>query len=140
MSFLDDFENRVNTSADLRQLQSDIVAEDRYQADLCYQIGRKYLELHQEEPEEEYAEFVRLFKESAERRDAMIQRIRDIKGLVVCPECGAEMPKTIGFCTNCGAKMPYIEPPAPVGRFCVNCGNKLAENAKFCPKCGTPCK
>ena len=139
MSFLDDFENRVNTSADIRQLQSDLMAEERYKADICYQIGLKYLELHKEDPEEEYAELFRLYQEAEERNEERRRLIRTIKGLVVCPNCGAEMPNTIGFCTNCGKPMPRPEPPKTTGRFCRFCGTQLTEEAKFCPKCGQPC-
>lgn len=48
---------------------------------------------------------------------------------IVCPKCGAKLPKEAKFCFVCGEK---IEKPA----VCPTCGAPLPEGAKFCLNCG----
>lgn len=47
--------------------------------------------------------------------------------------CSCGKVNTGNFCTDCGSK----KPEQAKKRFCTNCGAELAENAKFCPECGT---
>jgi len=75
--------------------------------------------------------------------------------MVICPDCGKEVPKE-KFCKNCGAyladieeievneiqSIETVEESASAAsqelhfKFCYNCGSKLAGNFKFCPECG----
>ena len=85
--------------------------------------------------------------------------------MVICPDCGKEVPKT-KFCRNCGAYIENIDEPIQVEdtstvpidvieeapeeeifvqnppevkgkiRFCANCGYELGGDFNFCPNCG----
>lgn len=75
--------------------------------------------------------------------------------MVICPDCGREVPKD-KFCKNCGAYIADIEEinqiPQETGeikrgydvpasshsdiKFCHNCGYGLIRDFKFCPNCG----
>lgn len=70
--------------------------------------------------------------------------------MVICPDCGKEVPKE-KFCKNCGAYLGNIkEIPETVEvlpaekevihnqnvKYCTNCGYKLSGDFKFCPNCG----
>lgn len=81
--------------------------------------------------------------------------------MVICPDCGKEVPKE-KFCKNCGAYLANIEEAKPAvendslpgqssqipagnevavspqagAKFCHNCGNSIAGDFKFCPSCG----
>ncbi|MBR6147652.1 MAG: zinc ribbon domain-containing protein [Lachnospiraceae bacterium] len=65
-----------------------------------------------------------------------------LKGMRICPNCGAEQDKIAVRCTVCGINMndaqktimPNTETSAG---FCPKCGNKLVAGAKFCMSCGT---
>lgn len=81
--------------------------------------------------------------------------------MVICPDCGKEVPKA-KFCKNCGAyienidepvqieatpevliedsvKEPVVENPPQIQeniKYCSNCGYKLTGDFNFCPNCG----
>ena len=73
--------------------------------------------------------------------------------MVICPDCGKEVPKD-KFCKNCGAYLGNIEEipkttetlpevavvndavPARNIKYCTNCGYNLSEDFRFCPNCG----
>ena len=62
-------------------------------------------------------------------------QIRQIKGIRLCPECGAEVGPDSAFCGGCGARM---EPSAPQGgRTCPKCGSPADGDSLFCAACGT---
>lgn len=73
------------------------------------------------------------------RAEASIREMKEtvnrLKGVLVCPACGNEMPAGSAFCNSCGAKLP--EPPKPAGGFCPACGTPADEGTVFCTNCGT---
>lgn len=72
------------------------------------------------------------------------EKIRGIKNINVCPQCGAAVSKNSRFCDQCGAEIivPAVQEESaaeekPVGAVCKNCGAPLEEGALFCGICGT---
>lgn len=66
-----------------------------------------------------------------------------LKGMRICPNCGAEQDKIAVRCTVCGINMNDAEktimPKSEASvRLCAKCGKELVEGAKFCMSCGTP--
>ena len=77
--------------------------------------------------------------------------------MVLCPDCGKDVPKA-KFCKNCGAYIAnvkeerneqLVDAPSEESKqamvptqqlkkvkFCFNCGNEIDANFKFCPECG----
>ena len=138
MAFLDNLGKRMTSSMDLSRLQSAVNDEERRRKDLYCAIGEQYATLHKEDPEEALAGLINEVKASFDRSDEYRRLIRQMKGWVQCPNCGADMEPTIRFCIQCGAKMPQPEPQMASGKFCMFCGAPLTEEAKFCYKCGQP--
>ena len=77
-------------------------------------------------------------------------QIQEIKGVVRCEKCGAEVSREAAFCPACGMKMPEIvseemvpeettaqAAEAVVEKKCSNCGTVLGTDALFCSECGT---
>ena len=50
---------------------------------------------------------------------------------IICPKCGAEMPKTMKFCGNCGSALK------PKKINCPKCKTENLSTDKFCGNCGT---
>lgn len=73
--------------------------------------------------------------------------------MVICPDCGKEVPKN-KFCKNCGAYISNIDEPVKIeskpivegnalnaenqdkSASCFNCGHELSCDFHFCPNCG----
>ena len=127
-----------------------------------YAIGKKYMELHGENPGEEYAETVELIKSKTDRADKFKIILAAMDEKQTCTGCGAEVARGQKFCDKCGAKIEEIEIPIIEGyndvqpeptaeevevvaeeapqeaqRFCAKCGETIATGSNFCEKCGT---
>ena len=81
--------------ADTAKLNLNISEEER-KIDTAYeQIGKWYVEKH---------------REDAECRES----IHQMKGVAICPSCGASVDADAAFCSACGQKMPEKPKPEPV--------------------------
>lgn len=65
------------------------------------------------------------------------QAPQNIKPVVKCSGCGAEVPDNMRFCTSCGTPVGTTAPAQPVGRTCPNCGAAAGEGLAFCTQCGS---
>lgn len=127
--------------ADVTRLNSEISDKEKRITQLYQAIGQAYYERHSGAPapehEQEVGEITALFAEIARRRE----EIKQIKGIVKCPSCGADVPLQAAFCNACGARMERTTPPqAPVQtenmKVCPACGAASPKENRFCTKCG----
>lgn len=104
-----------------------------------YQIGKLYATIHQNDPENELADLVAAVVESEKKIKEYRTQIQDMKGVVRCEKCGAEVAKGAAFCSACGAAVP--KPVAPVQdnlEKCASCGAMVEKGMRFCTSCGKP--
>lgn len=80
----------------------------------------------------EYAAQMTAIKQNIEVNEEKVKEIRNIN---ICPNCGAEVSRTSKFCDKCGTEMVRVslEPEVLV---CKNCGNPIDKDALFCGSCG----
>lgn len=127
--------------AAVAKLNSSISDEEKNINHQLALIGQAYYDLHQNDPEDAMAMAVQSIRRSKEQIAQYKEQILQIKGIVNCPNCGAEVPYSAAFCNTCGHKMPQPTAPQPEGdaaAFCQNCGARLSAGQKFCTTCGTP--
>ena len=48
-------------------------------------------------------------------------------GMIVCPNCEAQLSADIKFCDHCGTKL---------NTKCPNCGADITQGSAFCSECG----
>ncbi len=123
--------------ADTTQLNSAISDKEKKISGLCLSLGKAYYEDHKAETDSKYGDLIKqindLYAEISENKE----KIKQIKGVVKCPKCGAELPLDASFCNACGAKIEKEEKKEEIGRKCPKCGANVAEGDSFCNVCGT---
>jgi len=122
--------------ADVSQLNTAISAKEKRVMALYAELGRAYYDKYREdaaaEGQEQLAEITALLAEIEEAQE----KIKRIRGIEKCPQCGGDVPRQASFCAACGAKMEREAAAEKEGRFCAACGAQVAEGNSFCSKCG----
>ena len=149
MSFLDQLGKKVSDAGkgvaqqtknltEIARLTSVIDTEEKMVAQSYTQIGKTYYENHKNDPDAECAAQIALVNKSLEKIAQWREQIQRIKGIVKCPQCGAEIPYGSQFCGVCGTKIVRSEaaPAAASVRRCPSCGAEAAATDRFCNKCG----
>ena len=150
MGFLDSLSRKVSEAgqktiektkeiADITRLNTMISEEQRVISTTYQKVGKAYVELHRDDPEEAFADMICAIITAEEKVQEYERRIQDIKGMQRCEKCGASVPSGAAFCSSCGATMPKIPPLVP-GHFvqCQRCGAEVKEGTRFCTSCGAP--
>lgn len=152
MAFFDDLGKKLSQAGqtavqktkdltDIARLNGLISDEERQINSNHCQIGRLYVSLHQEDYESDFAAMVNAIQESERKISAYRQQIQDIKGVVRCEKCGAEVGSNVAFCSTCGAPMPksaQVSINDDAALKCSGCGAVIDESMSFCTSCGKP--
>ena len=95
--------------AAVAQLNSEISEKEKKISKLYIEIGQAYYEKHKKDPQAEGTEQINeisaLLADIAQCKD----KIKQIKGVTKCENCGAEVPIGAAFCNACGAKINSAE-------------------------------
>ena len=102
---------------------------ERYQA-----LGQAYYERHKNDPTAELSNMINEIAALNADLAQIKERVKQIKGIEKCPQCGADVPRDAAFCSACGYKM--IAKPSAGKQFCVHCGTELEIGSLFCTNCG----
>ena len=106
-------EKAVQQAKDLSEqvkLRGQIADEEKTITDSYTQIGKQYAEVHPEDYEEVFAGWFAAIENAQRRAEVLRGQLRDLKGVALCPRCGAEVAADASFCSACGAPMPKEEP------------------------------
>jgi Zn finger protein HypA/HybF involved in hydrogenase expression len=121
MAFFDDLSKKISQAgqsavqkgkevADLAKLNS-LVSDEKKRINENYlQIGKIYVELHDSSHGADFDNLINAIHESESKIKEYQQQIKDIKGVVKCEKCGAEVASNAAFCSSCGAPMPVVKP------------------------------
>ncbi len=152
MAFFDDLGKKLTQAgqgavakgkeiADVAKLNSQVSDEEKKMNNAYQEIGKKYVELHRSEADPEFAGLITSIDEADARIKELKGQIADIKGVVKCPKCGADVPKGAAFCGSCGGAISGADAnaanPEPSSTAkCPSCGAQLKPGAAFCGECG----
>ena len=81
------------------------------------EAGKKYLELHPANDEEEMKDVVNAVYELEDQLKNLRKQLQELKGTVKCEVCGAECDGDDVFCRKCGAELKkptFCLPTAPM--------------------------
>lgn len=130
---------KAKEMSDIARLNSMISEEEAKINNNYYQLGKRYVTMHPNDHEEGFAGMIDSIAEAEEKIKNYRQQIQDIKGVVRCSQCGAEVQSGVAFCSSCGAPISKIETPVPDDSIrCESCGSIVKRGMRFCTSCGKP--
>lgn len=134
--------NEARNKTEILGIRTKIASAKKERDALYTLIGEKFYTENKDNVPESLKDLFDQTAEIDESIAAFEAQIRDLSGIIVCPECGAELSKESRFCTVCGTKLPEIPKPAaaPQEGVCPECGAKVDPDAAFCFMCGTRLK
>ena len=106
--FSQDTVTEVQKMNEVRQLNGKISDEKKLLNRLSLEMGQKLYDTYKdvELPLEEFDSDFRKIRERYVAIDLLQEKIRNVKGVVLCPCCNMEVAAGDRYCTNCGNKMP----------------------------------
>lgn len=150
MAFFDDLGKKISQAGqtavqktkemtEIARINGLISDEEKKMTNNYYQIGKLYVAMHQHDFESDFAGMIAAISESETKIRDYKQQIQDIKGVICCEKCGAEVAKGIAFCSSCGAAMPKVETvDVSLHNKCDSCGALVEKGMRFCTSCGKP--
>lgn len=121
----------TDVSATMR-LNSQIKNDEEEMNKTLKSLGELYYNNAKQGTDGDYTAMIARIDELKADITACKEQLIDLKGMIQCPKCGAELEKGARFCVQCGYELPV-----PVKKVCAGCGAELADGVKFCTKCGT---
>ena len=131
-----DVTKKVKDIAEIGNLNGQISVQEEIIQNLYFEMGKMFYEDNKEKEDTPYQEKCQQIKEAYAEIDRLKTAIQNLKGIQVCPKCGAELK---GDAVNVDPEVVVEEEEEEIG-YCSNCGNKLEKEAVFCTKCGTKVK
>ena len=131
--------NKSREVSEGMRLSSAIKAEEEKQNNLYREVGKYYFENCAANAEGQLKVLCDQIVASMELTSQYKQQQNVLKGMVSCPNCGAQIPANSGFCNACGSKIEKQVPPAPqpgAGKICPKCQKTVEADALFCTFCG----
>lgn len=106
--FSQDTMTEVQKMNEVRQLNGKISDEKKLLNRLYLEMGQKLYDTYKdvELPLEEFDGDFRKIRERYVAIDLLQEKIRNVKGVVLCTCCNMEVAAGDRYCTNCGNKMP----------------------------------
>lgn len=92
--------------ADIAKLNSMIADEEKRINHAYTDIGKLYFEHHAKDNDEMFSSSIQSINEANEKIVNLKNQTAEIKGIVKCEKCGAEVAKNAAFCGACGNPMP----------------------------------
>lgn len=141
-----DVARKAKDIAEINNLNAQIAVQEEIIQNVYSEIGRKFYEDNKDKVNMPYQEQCQQIKDAFAEIETLKTTIQTLKGIQVCPKCGAEVKDEAVFCSMCGEKI-NVDPEVVVEEekeeeinFCASCGAKLEKDAIFCTKCGSKAK
>lgn len=137
MAFWENWKDKVSGTSQgaVRKTKNmgELSRQNSHLQDLGNQMEKQYAEAGrralQEDPENPaYAEFAEAVRAIQEEMDATKARINELRGIVICPECGREVSVDDLYCKGCGHQMRQAAEPMP--GMCPRCRRPVPADAQ----------
>ncbi len=101
-------------------------------------LGEQFFEEHPEEATRLFPEQVHDIRSAYEAIEGDKKELISLKGMRICPNCGAEQEQGTSTCKVCGINMDEVEDTSKEESiaYCPDCGHETVAGARFCMNCG----
>ena len=131
--------NKGKNMAEVTKINASISDEEKKLKSYYVELGKLYFSLHEYDYEEEFADIMTAVKNSQSRISELKEKSQEIRKVLRCEQCGAEIPSEALFCNVCGAKVERKTVVSDNDKVqCSKCGNFVNKNLNFCTSCGNP--
>lgn len=121
------------------RISSAIREEENKQDEWFRQMGQYFFENYSDQADGELRVLCSNVMQSKAQILRYNEQLKELKGMIQCPNCGAQIAENSMFCNVCGTKIER-NTISPAGKICKNCGATLEQGQRFCIKCGTEVK
>lgn len=123
---------KAKNYAEIARLNSSVADIEKQLAVSYEELGRMYYDRYRDNCEAEGQEKIEEITHLSQRVRELKDRVIQLKGLRLCPTCGAESTLSMAFCSSCGSKLP----PLPIATECPRCHMPIQTGDRFCCGCG----
>lgn len=154
MAFWDELKEKITTTSkkavdktkdltEIAKIKLSISDLEKKIASSYEKIGRAYAEANADSADKLLPEEFAVIEEANAKIAECTDRLRELKGLLICTGCGKEISAEGNFCPSCGATIEkkvfegevIVDEPV-VQKACHKCGAALEPDAGFCAECG----
>ncbi len=122
--------------ADVTQLNNEIAEKEKKIRELFTSIGQSYYENHKNDADAEEKNKIEVITALYEGIIESNEKIKQIKGIVKCQSCGADIPYDAAFCNVCGTKVQELNEDRTEQKICPACNKPVPKENLFCNYCG----
>lgn len=133
------FSQKASDVSGIARVSIKLKEEEKELQSSLHELGLQFYNLHKEEAQIMFPELTTSIENLYSQISSDKILLAGLKGLKICPNCGAELDAIVQCCTSCGTNVENVpvNPQSTLPKtFCPNCGTELAENSKFCMNCG----
>ena len=119
------------------RITNELAAEGAHLEETFSALGKAYYAAHGKEENCEFKEYADEIAKTERKAEIFGKLLERTKGVKVCPNCKAEVPKESAFCNFCGTKIPEPEILTDGENvYCDECACPMPIGQKFCSFCG----
>lgn len=127
-----DVGENIGLNSEVTRINNEIEIENEKINQLLFFIGKSYYEAHKDDRNSEEYDRILQVNNSLSKIEQLKGTINKLRNVIVCENCGSEIPADSSFCVKCGAKIKEEE-----DLVCPSCKKPVEKDEVFCRHCGS---
>ena len=134
-----EFTQKASDMSGIARINMKIKENEKNLQEAMRRLGEQFFEACPEEATRLFPESIHTIRTLQTAIENDKRELVGLKGMRLCPNCGAEQSQNIPCCSVCGINMDEAEDILKQQStvFCPSCGQAAAAGTRFCMNCGT---